>query len=77
MALLPYLLLFAFFAVGALISERSARPEQAAEVRGDVAESPAGVSSETPVMMILGGIVMAIMIGTRFRVGGDWETYTL
>ena len=76
LALLPYLLLFAFFAVGALISEQQARSEQQAVGNG-VSERPAAVGSEVPVMMILGGLVMAIMIGTRFRVGGDWETYTL
>jgi hypothetical protein len=74
--LLPYLFLFAFFAVGALFSEPLTRPEQQTSASGSAA-LPTKTTSEIPIMLILGGVIMALMIGTRFRVGGDWETYTL
>ncbi|URD61588.1 EpsG family protein [Sphingomonas sp. KRR8] len=73
--MLPYLFLFAFFAVGALFS----RPQDQAAPQGHgEIEAPniAARPSQIPIMLILGGILMALMIGTRFRVGGDWETYT-
>jgi hypothetical protein len=65
--MLPYFLLFAFFAVGALFSHERA-------VVGDItidapAKSPSGTA------LLLGGVMLALFIGLRLQVGGDWEAY--
>lgn len=56
--LLPYLLLFAYFAAGALLSE-------------DTKES----TCEASPILILGMFALTLMVGLRFKVGGDWDTY--
>jgi len=76
LALLPYLLLFMFFAIGALFSESS---ERVAVVSADGALASDGRPHREPtipLMLVAGGVLMAVMIGTRFRVGGEWDTYT-
>ncbi|WP_114227905.1 MULTISPECIES: EpsG family protein [Sphingomonas] len=72
LALTPYLLLFAFFALGALFSE----PVVAAADGRPAAEPSPPAPHHIPLMLIVGGLLMAVMIGLRFRVGGDWDTYT-
>lgn len=56
--MLPYWLLFAYFATGALIEP----------IRRSV-------SADYSALLVLGGSVIALMIGFRYEVGGDWETY--
>jgi hypothetical protein len=60
-SLLVYWLLFAFFAVGTLLSAG----EQA---------SPRG---RTPVLLMFGATLVCLAIGLRYQVGADWETYKL
>lgn len=74
--LLPYLVLFAFFAAGALVSASPGQLVQQPTSRPGSAAQPAPTATPVSAMLILGGVLMAVMIGTRFRVGGDWETYT-
>ena len=57
--MLPYWILFGFFALGAAI----------APVQGPTIERPPRL------YLIVGAVLMAVMIGTRFKVGGDWRSY--
>lgn len=58
--MLPYWLLFGYFAAGALLStgpraldtDRTSRP-----------------------LLLLGGLFIAVMIGLRYQVGADWDAY--
>ena len=59
--MLPYWLLFAYFAAGALLV-------------GDNRPS-GGRGSTNQLFLILGAIVVALMIGLRYRVGADWTSY--
>lgn len=68
--MLPYVLLFAFFALGALLSQAEARAVPAVDERAGFA----GPGRASP-MLLLGGIVVALLIGFRFEVGGDWLAY--
>jgi hypothetical protein len=56
--LLPYWLLFSYFAIGAL----NENPRRGADLR-------------TYPFMVLGAVVVALLIGLRFEVGADWDTY--
>ena len=66
----PYWLLFAFFAVGALFQNP---PQSAVPHKGDVRWAPAPQSGAP--LLILGGLMIAAMIGLRYKVGADWKTY--
>jgi hypothetical protein len=55
--LLPYWLLFAFFAAGATLGPGRRQPQR------------------TSLLLILGAVIIAIMIGLRYEVGADWKTY--
>lgn len=55
--MIPYLLLFLYFAIGALVEhDRGLRPRR-------------------PFFLILGAYFIAGMIGFRYKVGADWDTY--
>lgn len=56
--MLPYWLLFAFFAAGAM-----------AEKSND------GQRRRTYPALVFGALIIALMIGFRYEVGGDWENY--
>ena len=58
--LLPYWVLFAYFAGGALLSETDRAPRQRV--------SP---------FLVLGIVLIAMLIGLRYQVGADWDTYRL
>lgn len=75
LALTPYLFLFAFFALGALFSDPPLRRTAAAAGATGVPDEH-GAGRELGLMLVFGAVLMAVMIGTRFRVGGDWDTYT-
>lgn len=68
--MLIYWLLFAFFAVGAFIAPLNLSP---------VYSSPQGHSRQPPPQFrlgfILGAVATICMIGLRYKVGPDWETY--
>jgi len=57
--LLPYWILFAYFAAGAVLDPgRRAPGEKAPQT-----------------YLLIGILLMTLMIGTRFKVGGDWRAY--
>ncbi|HZC37353.1 MAG TPA: EpsG family protein [Sphingomicrobium sp.] len=53
-----YWALFAYFAVGTMVSPKEGRPG----------------TRLTP-LLLFGAVVTAILIGFRYKVGGDWQTY--
>lgn len=61
----PYLFLFGYFAVGALLSRPLQTPAGAHGSLGAI--DPA--SDQRSQMLLLGGILMAVMIGLRIDVG--------
>lgn len=62
--MIPYWLLFAYFALGAAIVDRNAASPQ--HLRA---------APTAQLLLMLGGAFVAIMVGFRFRVGGDWIHY--
>ena len=71
--MLPYLMLFAFFAIGALGSRAPVLASGGAE---PFATPPSYAEIEKPgIMLTLGALLMALMIGLREEVGGDWINY--
>lgn len=75
--MIPYWLLWTFFFLGVLFSQRRAQLQPSLQPQplgaGIVQEAPPGLS----LMMVVGLIVMSLMIGLRYDVGGDWETYAM
>lgn len=69
----PYWLLWSFFFLGVLLSNRQPQAQlQPQPLGGEVAQQiPPGLS----LMMMVGLVAMTLMIGLRYDVGGDWETY--
>ena len=65
--MIPYLLLFGFFAWGAMLSSPQAQSSPG------TGGSP--VVRDPAPMLIVGGFLMALLIGLRFEVGGDWRAY--
>ncbi len=66
---LPYWLLFALFAAGAIQYSRAA---------GDVRVTPGGALSPAQNRSLMLGIIgalAAVMIGFRYQTGGDWQPY--
>jgi len=57
---LPYWILFAYFAAAAAMNPPSATPTK---------------RPQQQTYLLLGLVLTALMIGTRFRVGGDWRSY--
>lgn len=55
----PYWALFAYFAIGAILADAQPR------VQG----------TKPSILYTAGGLVMAVLIGFRYKVGGDWSTY--
>jgi len=66
----PYWLLFFFFAIGALFQSlpqlSHASDKSGPFFRPDRSGAP---------MLILGGLLIALMVGLRYEVGADWKTY--
>ncbi len=70
--MLPYLILFAFFAAGALFS----RQPLTARITGDQPDGAGLAHFARPgAMFAIGGLLMALMIGLREEVGADWPSY--
>ena len=71
--MLVYWLLFAFFAVGAMIAEPRLAPAPAGP------HSPARQADRTPfrAFFAIGAIATVLLIGLRFKVGADWYNYQL
>ncbi len=57
--MLPYWILFAYFAAGAALAPARVTPGQ----------------QPPRTYLLLGMLFTAVMIGTRFKVGGDWRSY--
>lgn len=57
--MIPYWLLFIFFAAGALLEH---------DIEG---------ARERSILLLIGGLIIALMIGLRFKVGADWLAYDL
>jgi len=57
--LLIYWLLFAFFAVVTVVAR----------------DRPAGAPPVSPLALILGAAIIAVLVGFRYEVGADWRTY--
>lgn len=71
--MLVYWLLFAFFAVGAIV----AQPVFASAPAGP--HAPPGPTRRTPfrAFFAIGAIATIILVGMRFKVGADWYNYQL
>lgn len=54
-----YLLMFAYFAAGTVLTR----------------ESPEAWRKRTPVPLMAGAVIVCLAIGLRYEVGADWETY--
>nr|WP_294170608.1 EpsG family protein [uncultured Sphingomonas sp.] len=68
----PYWFLFAFFALGATLF-RSAPPQPAP--LSAAAAAPVRPQPHRSAMLLLGALLIALLVGLRYRVGADWETY--
>ncbi|GLR46979.1 EpsG family protein [Sphingomonas astaxanthinifaciens] len=81
--MLPYWLLFFYFALGGLLGRSAFRA--AVPVNGNAAMPEAGGNepSAAPrahlrrggVGLLFGMLLVALMVGLRYRVGADWQTY--
>jgi hypothetical protein len=69
--MLPYVLMFAFFALGALLS----RAETRTALAGGGAFPGGAAPRRVAPMLVVGGILIALLIGLRFEVGADWRAY--
>jgi len=65
--MLVYWLLFAYFAVGVLLQRADPRAARA----GDFGAARHKVS----VFLIVGAVAIALLVGMRYQVGGDWGVY--
>ena len=72
----PYWLLFLIFALGAISTEVS-RPAWPVPVRGSAVPPTRGPTLGRELPLMLAAIVTAVMIGLRFRVGADWDSYII
>lgn len=69
----PYWLLWSFFFLGVILSQRQAQPQTQAP-QGTF-EQVTHERSNLSAMATLGLILMTLMIGLRYGVGGDWNAY--
>ena len=67
----PYIALFAFFAVGALLTVRRAIAPQLAGQAMD----PLSFRTSAGPLFAIGLIVVGVLIGLRYEVGADYDTY--
>ncbi|GAA4018079.1 EpsG family protein [Sphingomonas swuensis] len=76
--MLPYWILFLFFAIGALISLRGRLPARlpahAHPATGHTIEG-AALPSQMGALLPFALLLLFLMIGLRFEVGGDWLNY--
>ncbi len=70
--MLAYWALFSFFALGVFLGRRAAAQPVALSAAAGTA-LPARPSSS--VLLFLGALLIAGLVGFRFKVGADWETY--
>jgi len=54
-----YWLLFAYFAVGVVLQR----------------DDPRAPRTHAPLLLVVGAVIIALLIGLRFEVGGDWKAY--
>ncbi|UUR08414.1 EpsG family protein [Sphingomonas glaciei] len=65
--MIPYWLLWSFFFLGVILSQRQVQPQAAGPVPANAPRVSIGMS--------VGLIVLTLMIGFRYQVGGDWLNY--
>jgi hypothetical protein len=74
---IPYWSLWAFFFLGVMLSQRHSAPEW--QTPQDRHQYPGALSATDgpglSIIAVIGLIGMTLMIGLRYDVGGDWETY--
>jgi hypothetical protein len=73
--MLPYWILFLFFALGALLSQRDGYrriPPADAPQPGTIAITPQPAPPSSMTLFGAGLFVLALMIGLRWEVGGQW-----
>lgn len=70
--MLPYWLLFSYFAAGALLQSNAAGARA-----GNLGQGIAGPdrSTQSVPLLTFGAVIIALMVGFRFEVGGDWFAY--
>jgi hypothetical protein len=88
--MLPYWLLYLYFVVGALFERRSVVPAySAAAPQGVPGQAPPGADLRPPVpapgaapdrrpgrpMLFVGALIIVLMVGLRYKVGADWDSY--
>jgi hypothetical protein len=75
----PYWLLWSFFFLGVILSQRQAQPLVPSQAHFQVQDGSGSFAAAgrrgLSLMAVLGLIVMTLMIGLRYEVGGDWEPY--
>lgn len=69
----PYWLLFAFFALGALLSRSAA--QQPVALSSGAAPVAEHTQPHPSFMLLVGAVLIALLVGLRYRVGADWNTY--
>lgn len=69
--MLAYWLLFSFFALGVLLGRRASAQPATLSAAGTAAAPRPNVS----VLLLLGALLIAALVGFRYKVGADWETY--
>lgn len=75
--MIPYWLLWAFFFLGVLLSQRQPLPEgQTQRLSQSYLDTPVPAqTSGLSLIAVIGLIGMTLMIGLRYDVGGDWDAY--
>lgn len=68
-----YWFMFAFFALGALLYRRADASPASLGAAGTSA--PVAARQAFSPMFLLGALLIAVLVGFRYRVGADWETY--
>ena len=66
--MIPYWLLWSFFFLGVILSQRQAQPQVAGQ-------APDISARRVSIGMSVGLLLLTVMIGFRYQVGGDWLNY--
>lgn len=75
--MLPYWLLFALFAIGAMRSEGAVRPVGPATAPPHPDRAVSTALRRGGTLFTVASLLTAAMIGLRFKVGADWDTYLI
>jgi len=75
--MLPYWLLFALFAIGAMRPESAVRPAGSAMWPLHPGQAATIAPRRGGTLFIVACLITAAMIGLRFKVGADWDAYLI